>query len=266
MATITFDGCYTVRFDFNRGLVEEIKSLIPYAGRKWDQAEKCWKVDAKHVNVLRQIFPDDEVPAPAALSQKVQQRNIDLRYVGQVKDRGSNEFSAFGYSNGGWSVVFPEQVLREWFEGTDEHPKIDTSTLYGVIGVSKDASADEIKTGYRRMAKQWHPDVCREPNANEIFLKIREAFEILSNPNKKVRYDVGLKFEARTEKKKKKKDEFDGYRSPLRCGNVAVEGVDVLGRFVVSKIFGWDDIVDRYGRTLVTSWVMGDDKPTENWA
>ena len=267
MADITFDnGCYTVKFGYDPVLVTELKNTIPNTGRKWEGSEKSWKVDAKHFQALRQLFPDDSVPMPVLTTLKTEYREIDLRYVGQVKDRGNGEFSAFGYSNGNWTVVFSEQVLREWFEGTAEHPKVDMSTLYGILGVSTKSSADEIKAGYRRMVRQWHPDVCKEPNANEMFLDIRNAYDILSDAGKKVRYDVGLKFENRLEKKlKKSKYDNNGYRAPLRCGNIRAEGSDVLGRFVVSKILGWDDIVDQHGRTLVVSWVMGDDKPLEAW-
>ncbi len=56
-----------------------------------------------------------------------------------------------------------------------------------------------------------------------------------------------------------------GYRPPLRCGLLMVTGIEQLGRFIVDEIHAWEDIVDIQGRTLVTSWVMGADAPTEEW-
>jgi len=56
------------------------------------------------------------------------------------------------------------------------------------------------------------------------------------------------------------------YRSPLRCGHILAEGVESLGRFVVSRILGWEDISDAQGRVMVSSWRMGMDKPEIVWA
>lgn len=55
-----------------------------------------------------------------------------------------------------------------------------------------------------------------------------------------------------------------GYRCPFRCGLLLVDGTEQLGRFVVSRILAWEDIVQG-GLTLVTSWVVGADAPMEQW-
>ena len=60
---------------------------------------------------------------------------------------------------------------------------------YEVLGLQKGASDDEIKRAYRQMAKKYHPDVNKEPGAEEKFKEINEAYDVLSDPNKKARYD-----------------------------------------------------------------------------
>ena len=60
---------------------------------------------------------------------------------------------------------------------------------YDVLGVSKDASADEIKKAYRKLSKKYHPDLNHEPGAEEKFKEVNEAFDILGDPQKKAQYD-----------------------------------------------------------------------------
>ncbi len=60
---------------------------------------------------------------------------------------------------------------------------------YDILGLSKDASADDIKSAYRRLAKQYHPDVNKTAEAGEKFKEINEAYSVLSDPTKKGNYD-----------------------------------------------------------------------------
>ncbi|MGM9554418.1 MAG: molecular chaperone DnaJ [Faecousia sp.] len=60
---------------------------------------------------------------------------------------------------------------------------------YEVLGVAKDASDADIKRAYRKLAAQYHPDVNHEPGAEERFKEINEANEVLSDPDKRARYD-----------------------------------------------------------------------------
>ena len=66
-------------------------------------------------------------------------------------------------------------------------PKRD---YYDILGVERDASQDDIKKAFRRLARKYHPDMNRnDPTAEEKFKDINEAYEVLSDPNKRGRYD-----------------------------------------------------------------------------
>ena len=60
---------------------------------------------------------------------------------------------------------------------------------YDVLGISKGADSKEIKSAFRKLARQYHPDVSQEPDAEDKFKEINEAYEVLSNDEKRARYD-----------------------------------------------------------------------------
>ena len=63
--------------------------------------------------------------------------------------------------------------------------------LYKVLGVTPRATKAEIKSAYRKLAREFHPDVSSSPDANARFVQIGEAYRILSNPSLRSRYDKG---------------------------------------------------------------------------
>ena len=63
--------------------------------------------------------------------------------------------------------------------------------LYETLGVDRDASFDDIKKAYRKLARSYHPDVNPDPAMAEKFKEITAAYEILSDPDKRQNYDVG---------------------------------------------------------------------------
>ena len=60
---------------------------------------------------------------------------------------------------------------------------------YQILGVNRDASAEDIKKAYRRLARKYHPDVSKEASAEERFKEVAEAYEVLRDPEKRAAYD-----------------------------------------------------------------------------
>ena len=60
---------------------------------------------------------------------------------------------------------------------------------YEVLGVSKTADEKEIKSAFRKLAKKYHPDVSKEPDAAEKFKEAQEAYAVLSDEQKRKQYD-----------------------------------------------------------------------------
>ena len=68
---------------------------------------------------------------------------------------------------------------------------------YKVLGVARTANADEIKRTYRKLARRYHPDVSKEPQAEEKFKEVQEAYEVLRDPEKRAAYDqLGAQWKA----------------------------------------------------------------------
>ncbi len=67
---------------------------------------------------------------------------------------------------------------------------VEYKDYYKTLGVSKSASAEEIKKAYRRLARQHHPDVNKKPEAEKRFKEVNEANEVLSDADKRKRYDT----------------------------------------------------------------------------
>ncbi|MGD2137329.1 MAG: DnaJ C-terminal domain-containing protein [Gammaproteobacteria bacterium] len=68
---------------------------------------------------------------------------------------------------------------------------------YEIMGVKRDATQDEIKRAYRKLARKYHPDVSQEPDAEARFKEVGEAYEVLKDPEKRAAYDqLGANWKA----------------------------------------------------------------------
>lgn len=87
-----------------------------------------------------------------------------------------------------------DEPTRDNAAGAAEEPQPDFSDnadLYAVLCVRKTASSDEIKSAYRRLAKEYHPDVSSDADADEKFKRIQHAYEVLFDEVQRAMYDLG---------------------------------------------------------------------------
>jgi hypothetical protein len=264
------DGSLSFFSSYDPSLVDALKSRIPWQERKWDRDEKCWRVDPAHTQVLADIalsYLGIAVTIPAI--RPVQQDTIEmlkLEYLGTAKERQGGDWTAYGWVNDNWNAAFSLDVLKQWFNIAQQDVNAPV-TLYGVLGVSSAACGKEIKKAYRRAAKQWHPDINKEANAAEQFMKIKAAYDTLENPLQRRKYDAGLAFEASLPKGaagNKVAQKGDWWYPPLRCGWVTVRTIQSLGRYNVLAILDWSDIT-RGRLTMVSHWPRDADHFSVNW-
>ncbi len=79
--------------------------------------------------------------------------------------------------------------LRPYFGWLSQQSAMEFRDYYAIMGVSKTASQDEIKRAYRKLARKYHPDVSKEPDAEARFKEVGEAYEVLKDPEKRAAYD-----------------------------------------------------------------------------
>src|SRR6266508_1663314 len=265
--SITAAGAdYAIKFGYNAALLKKLKDAVPESERAWHKTAKAWLISPEEIEKAIQainqhtgqtiVLPEAKPSAP-----EVCEKSFLLEYLGATKDRGKR-VSAYGSVNGEWASEFPEDVLRSFFEGREVNQKPDgLQTLYQALCVFESVTPEEIKKAYKRLARQWHPDVCQEDNAAEMFRKINEAYLVLIDPEKKARYDAGLYFERQGHEQdtiRISRYTGYGYRAPLRCGQVTARGTVRLMRFVVTEILNWDDVI-RDGKVMTSTWPKGAD-------
>jgi curved DNA-binding protein len=70
---------------------------------------------------------------------------------------------------------------------------MDYHDYYKTMGVSRDATQDEIKRAYRKLARKYHPDVTDDPEGEKRFKEVGEAYAVLKDPEKRAGFRVGRK-------------------------------------------------------------------------
>lgn len=255
------------------GFLNDFKAIIPHHDRAYDGNSKQWRVKymwGKDVSDLALKHFGYAMPVPSQITHSadyVQTRLFKVEYIGSIRERDDGNMTATGFCNGNWSIIFPADTLMGWFN--QEQKPDEMPTLYAVLGIKRNATQDEVKKAYRISARTWHPDINKEPDAANQFIKIQHAYELLSNEMMRRKYDAGLMFERDATKHATKRKEAIveryGWQPPIRCGNLAVEGTESLGRFLVQKILAWNPIVNEMGLTMVSYWQKNSDTFSVEW-
>ena len=73
-----------------------------------------------------------------------------------------------------------------------QHNLFALSTLYETLGVTPIALQDEVKNAYRKLAREYHPDINPDPKAHDRMAQINVAFEVLSDPVRRMEYDASI--------------------------------------------------------------------------
>ena len=228
---------------FDPLFIAGLKAQIPSAARTW--RKPVWIVDGNYFDIVHALCVDAFGPATVTGDPTVgvqpETRRVLIEYLARVKDDGF----ALGWANGGWTLRLSEFTLRAFFEDIWVRNGKRTPTLYSELGIRRDAGADEIMRAYRRAAFTWHPDRCTEPDAKERFIQIKHAFDTLSDPAVRAKYDAGLRLQeanvvASLDRRVPSTMSQLGFAPPVRCGRVSCTGVQGV-RFDVEAIHAWDD-------------------------
>lgn len=257
------DGSFAVYSPWNPQFVNDLKFDIPHGKRAWDPSLKAWLVDFNYKpeieKLIKEHYGEDALfPEITKQTKQIVKGLYRVEYIGRVKDSGM----ASGFDGNNWSFLFPEKVLKNWFSGDkdnapEDEEKTTFTTLYKLLGARATDLPGDLKKAYYRRARQWHPDVCREPDARERFEEIKAAYDVLSDPIKRKKYDLGLKLQKSANQSFKPKNfAFSnfGYSPELRCGSIHLEGERRLGKIIVETIYQWDDVTNERGEILVSSW------------
>lgn len=258
-------GSFKVNTPYSATFVSDLKNSIPATGRKWDSASKCWYVSEVHADILKTLIDrayNCDVQMPTIIAAKAQ--SVEVEFQADYVANSKNEASSV-HTGGGWNAKIPEKVLRKWFKQADT---ATPATYYGLLGIDQNATDQEVKKAYKRAARTWHPDICREPNAREMFEKVREAYDILGNTLQRNLYNTGLAFEAMANTRNSLrgggyKTSYSSFVPVLRCGVLRVRGHKELGILVVDEILAWEDVTNAAGQIMVSSWA--DDSFITSW-
>lgn len=291
-ARLTAEGAHLVlTSSYHQAFVAELRQAVPAGARKWERERRAWLVDPAYGDTVARLCElylgvKPSVPAvspAAAVAPQSVVRLLVVEYLGGARLRPGGQVTAMGWVDGEWRVAFDVAVLRRFFEpgygvgdALDEAVAGAPPTLYALLGVTPQASGDELKAAFRRQALHLHPDRNREQDAAERFRQAKEAYDLLRDPLARRKYDVGLAFEAdvhryealdrrRRQRWEQTLPDHTVYRAPVTNGVFLLRGTPRLGVFVAAEVLQREDIVSRDGAVLVSSWPKDGETFERRW-
>jgi hypothetical protein len=269
MSQITHErnGTFTVSFTYNEEFKDWLKDTVHWKERKYN-GDRTWSVAGKHFKVIKAGMEKhfgycDVVGSPSSDQGGRRVDTFTLDYLGALKERDGGIYTAYGCIGSQFDAVFTKEAIEKFFQTGDLSDPISATSLYAVLGVHTKADPDEIKKAYRRGARTWHPDVCKEPDAAQQFMRLEEAYKVLSAPLTRKKYDFALKHSNELVGKRVELNKGDYnpgaagvlWKPSVKCGVVKAMIEPQLGsRFVVVEILDWRDQVNPDGLTRVTYW------------
>ncbi|KAJ8262195.1 hypothetical protein GJAV_G00163580 [Gymnothorax javanicus] len=177
-----------------------------------DEAEKCINIatDAlaagdkdkavKFLNKAEKLYPTNKAKvlldalmrngsaAGDGVHCRRREHHAESDHSQSEKDRQDAGGGDGGGARGGGGAETAKSFSQEQLEGVRKIKKC--KDYYEVLSVSKEASEEELKKAYRKLALKFHPDKNHAPGATEAFKKIGNAYAVLSNPEKRKQYDL----------------------------------------------------------------------------
>ena len=133
-------------------------------------------------------------------------------------------------------IIFFFHLVSSTLEPTDDP--------YAILNVSRNANKTTIKEAYRRLTQKYHPDISKKNGSIEMWMKINDAFEILSNPDRKLRYDQTGKVDIEDDLKLQPFGTNFNYRGKYTSG-------DIQPQTPLINNINFDDFVSNGNETLL---------------
>ena len=120
---------------------------------------------------------------------------------------------------------------------------------YQTLGVSQNATADEIRSAFRAIARKHHPDVAESPESEDVFLLAKEAYDVLSDPDLKRNYDIAQGHERQQEARRKhnrshQASDASSRMRQARADRTKSADMGRAGRESIGDI-GWDATIEK---------------------